>query len=63
MLDHIQPLFDLESFENEWMEVGIKFPDSALDKDSSNDEENVAHFLRDTIVSPVLEDFEYDGLF
>lgn len=62
--DYIQPLFDLESFENEWMEVGIKFPNKSESQEhESSKESQVAHFLRDVIVSPVLEDQEYDGTF
>ncbi|XP_026474994.1 GATOR complex protein DEPDC5 isoform X3 [Ctenocephalides felis] len=60
--DYIQPLFDLESFENEWMEVGIKFPNKSESQEhESSKESQVVHFLRDVIVSPVLEDQEYDG--
>ncbi|KAJ6644516.1 GATOR complex protein Iml1 [Pseudolycoriella hygida] len=47
--DYMPPINDLETFENEWMEVEINSPDNPYDTTVDNTESGVPKFLRENV--------------
>lgn len=47
--EYIPPIYDLETFENEWMEVEINYPDNPFDTTIDNTESSVPKFLRENV--------------
>ncbi|KAG4066905.1 hypothetical protein HA402_009007 [Bradysia odoriphaga] len=47
--EYIPPIYDIESFENEWMEVEINNPENPYDTTVDNTESGVPKFLRENV--------------